>query len=956
MIRSIRPYLLAVLVLAGLAPSALAQTNLDVTFRFLPDVTQPAIEPVVRAYLPGEFNNWGPNTAGRIAIDAPSRMTYVDALNEYRYTVRLQTERTYQYKVHYHRNADGSQFTWISDPLNPITNPANNDNSVLTVTDPLAFQAAREQNSAGDTYAVSAGFFGTEEITALTFRINEGEALDGLSYYDAETGIFRYVLPEPLPSPIFFSATATDALGRSVTAETGILPPTVVDRPRPEGLRNGITYVGESTVRFSLYAPYKQFVHLIGDFNNWQTSPDYLMYRDRQDENNVWWWIEVDGLTPDQEYRFQYLVDGVLRIADPYSEKVLDPAHDSFISTTTYPNLITYPTGHTTGIVGVIHPGRQPYEWQSTGYVRPAYQDLVVYELLIRDFIGARNFQMLRDTLDYLERLGINAIGLLPVSQFDGNLSWGYNPTFHAALEKSYGTRRAFKEFVDEAHSRGIAVILDVVYNHAHDRSPIVQLYGPTAQNPLLKVPPSHPYNVFLQLNHDHPFVHDYMDQSNARWLQDFRIDGFRFDLTKGFMTSGPVDGYNAQRIANLKRMADRMWEVDDSAYIILEHFAANTEEQELARYGRDQGYPGMLLWHNMNRAYSQSAMGYLSDHSFSSNLSNTYPPNRGMPVDGLLTYMESHDEQWLMYRLRAYGPRVGDYDVRAPWIALERMKLVGTFFLTVPGPRMLWQFGELGYGWGINGEECLKPGDGSHGECPAFAPGRTAQKPLPWTSPRQYHLDPDRQNLYQTWAALIHLRSAHPVFTSPETAVQMNVGQGVAGRRIKLSLDDAQVVIIGNFGLTPLEVTPSFHHTGTWYEFFSGLSLEVTDINAPITLLPGEARIYSTIDFPSPAAGIYAVSSDDVAAAPAAFELAAPFPNPASVVATVSFSLPSASDVRLEVYDLLGRRVAVLVDGQLPAGGHQSLLDAAGLSSGVYLVRLQAGSEVATTRLTLVR
>ena len=953
---------LALLILTPLAvlnaPAATAQPSIDVTFRFLPDLTQPPISPVVRAYLPGQFNNWGPNSSGAIAVDAVSRMTLVDELNEYRYTIALQIGQPYEYKVHYHRNASGTQWTWISDPLNPIT-VGPDANSQVQVTDPMAFQAAREENAAGLTYAVSAGLFGTEAFTSVSYRVNEGDFIDGLAHLDAESGIFRVELPEPLESPIFFELQATDALDRTVSISSGILPPSVVDLPRPDGLRNGITYVDDNTVRFSLFAPGKQFVHLIGNFNEWEPTTEHLLYRDRdaQDPTKVWWWIEVEGFTAGQEYLFQYLVDGALRIADPYSEKILDPSHDSFISSTTYPGLIPYPTGETTGIVSVIQPGRTPYTWTSTDYVRPAYEDLVVYELLVRDFIGARNFQTLRDTLDYLERLGVNAIGLMPVAEFDGNLSWGYNPTFHLALDKAYGTRLAFKQFIDEAHSRGIAVILDVVYNHAHDRSPIVQLYGPTAQNPFLTVPASHPYNVFLQLNHDSPFIHDYIDQANERWLSDFRIDGFRYDLTKGFMTGGPVDGYNAQRIANLKRMADRFWEVDDTGYIILEHFAANTEEQELAQYGRSQGFPGMLMWHNMNRAYSQSAMGYLNDSGMQSNLSTTYPPNRGMPLDGLLTYMESHDEQWLMYRNRAFGPNVDGYDVRDLATALDRQKLVGSFFFTVPGPRQIWQFGELGYGWGINGEECLKPGDGSNGECPAFAPGRTATKPLPWNSPRQYHLDPNRQNLYKTWAALINLRRSHPVFTSSETTVNLRVGQGVPDRRIRLALDDVKVVIIGNFGLTPMTVDPSFHETGTWYEFFSDTALDVTDVNALIMLQPGEARVYSTVDFPSPESGIYAVSDEDGGPAGAStFRLDAPFPNPTASGATVSFSLAQAGDVQLDVYDLLGRRVARLADGQLPAGEHGARLDTADLPSGTYIIRLSAGTETATSRITIIR
>lgn len=947
---------LLVLLAVLIAVPAMAQGPLDVTFRFLPDLEQPPIEPVVRAFLPGSFNDWGPNTNGVIQTGAPSQMTFVAEQNEYRYTRALQIGQTYTYKVHYHQNQSGTNWVWISDPLNPVVTGPNND-SVIEVTDPMAFQPALEQNASGQIYAVSASFFGTAAFTSLTYEVNDGAPQDGLAAFDPATGLFRVELPAPIPAPARLRVSATDAQGRTVSIEAGLTPPTVIDAPRPAGLQDGITYVNDTTVRLSLFAPYKSFVHLIGDFNGWSVSDDFLLFRDRQDDDNVWWWIELNGLTPGEEVGFQYLVDGNLRIADLYSEKVLDASNDPFIPSTTYPNLKPYPTGLTTGPVTVIQPGRTPYPWQTTDYERPAMEDLVIYELLVRDFIGARNYQTLRDTLDYLERLGVNAIELMPIQQFGGNLNWGYQPTFHLAVDKFYGPADELRAFIDAAHGRGMAVILDVVYNHADTPSPLVDLYGCVESGLYTNNPPRHPFNVFCDLDHTQPATQRWLDRANRYWIEEFRVDGYRFDLSKGFMQTGPWDGYNPQRIGLLTRMADVIWDADPNFYVILEHLNPNRQEEtELALYGRNQGFPGMMMWNDMNRAYSQSAMGYLSDSQFQSNLSLTYPPNKQLPVTGAVTYMESHDEQWMMYRNRAFGPQVEGYDVRSLPIALQRQKLAGTFFFTIPGPRMMWQFGELGYGWGLNGEECLKPGDGSNGECPAAAPGRTAVKPLPWTAPRQYHLDPERRRLFETWSALIHLRRSDPVFTSPQTQVQLRVGQGVAGRRIGLTLDDTRVVIIGNFGLTPMEVNPDFPIAGTWYEFFTREERAVEDLTAPILLGPGEARIYSTVEFFAPPPDIYVSTEPGDASERAAFALSTPYPNPTTGGATIPFALGAATAARVEVYDLLGRRVAVLLDETLPEGAHTVRLDGGALAAGTYLVRLSAGTETATTRLTVLR
>jgi glycosidase len=960
--------LLAPLALLACAAGAHAQGSLDVTFRFLPDLTQPPIE-LERAFLPGSFNNWGqPYTTGTNCIQSgnQSQMTYVPAEEEYRYTRALVIGQTYTYKVQYHTNTSGTECTWIADPLNPVTTGPNAD-SVVEVANPMAFQLARERNDDNEVFAVSAGLFGTAAFTSIQFQVNDGPLQNGLPFYDDATNLFRYALPAPVAPPGYFRIVATDSQGRTVDEEIGLVPPDVTDLARPPGLQDGITYVNNATVRLSLFAPYKSFVHVIGDFNDWEISDDYLLFRDADGQNpqttdSLWWWIELDGLTPGEEYAFQYLVDGELRVADPYSEKVLDDGNDPFIPDVTYPDLQPYPPGQQE-IVGVLQPGASEYVWQTTGYQRPPMEKLVVYELLVRDFLARHDYQTITDTLDYLDRMGVTAIEAMPVEEFDGNISWGYNPMFVFAPDKYYGPEDELKRFIDECHRRGIAVIMDVAYNHQTGQSPLIRLYNegeygaPTPENPWANPLARHPFNVYYDLNHESAATQYWLDRANAHWLTEYRVDGFRFDLSKGFVqtcngglcTDGNWSNYNPGRIAILKRMADRLWDVDDEAYVILEHFGANNEEQELAAHGRDEGLPGMILWHNLNRAYSQSAMGYLSDGSFSSDLSSTYPPNRGMPVTGLVTYMESHDEQWIMYRLRAYGPQTTGYDVQSLPVALERLKLASTFFLTVPGPRMIWQFGELGYGWGNAGEQCLRDaGD----DCPAAAPGRTDPKPIRW----DYRSDPLRVNLYKVYEALLRIREDYEVFTSPDTEVSLSVGQGNAGRRIKLSLDDVQVVILGNFGLAPRAVFPEFHQAGTWYEFFSDTELEVTNTNAPLVLQPGEARLYATVDIPSPEPGIYTVAAEGDPAAPAAFQLDAAQPNPFAASTTLAFAIPAAGAVRLEVFDVLGRRVAVLVDERLRAGSYQGTLSAAGLPSGVYVARLTAAGRTATTKLTLAR
>ena len=966
--QSIRMFAVLALLVVGTLP-AYGQ-NLDITFRYVP---QPG-DAFVRAFLPGEFNGWGPNTGGLIAPGAVSLMTRDANLDQWLYTVPLTVGRTYQYKVHFHFDESGGQNSWISDPLNERINPNDNNNSLVTIADPMVFQLARRRNDDGDVVEVSAGVFGSEAITALTFEIN-GVAQDGLPFFDADKNIFRHVLAVPVPGGSQFKLTATDAQGATASDEVGIIAPTVEEAARPAGIRDGVNYAENdpTTVTLSLFAPGKNFVHVIGDFNDWQIDEAFLMKRDAAGDDSVHWWLEIDGLNATQEYAYQYLIEGDLRIADMYADKILDPANDPSIPESTYPNLKPYPTGRTQGVVSVLQPGRDPYPWVIEDFERPPQGELVIYEMLLRDFVQAHDYATLVDTLDYLDRLGVNAIELMPVAEFGGNINWGYQPQFYFAPDKYYGPANDLRRFIDEAHQRGIAVILDVVYNHIDLPSPIIQLFGANDDNPWINVPARHPFNVFFDINHEDPYTQYWLDRVNAHWLTAFNVDGFRFDLSKGFTqrnTGGNVGAwgnYDASRIALLKRMADQIWAVDPEAYVILEHFAEDREERELATHGMDAGLPGMMLWNNANFNYNEATMGYHDGGK--SDFSHAYygPGGRGWPVPHTVSYMESHDEQWLMYKNIRFGAcersptgghncdpyldeNFGTYNVRMVPTALDRMKMAGAFFFLLPGPRMMWQFGELGYGWGDLGEQCLRGDD-----CDDRAPGRTDPKPIRWDyrdeATEEGFL---RMKLYRTWAALINLRNDHEVFRSTDTGVTLDVRGAV--KIIKLSHPEMDVFLIGNFGVTPTEaISFDFQTEGLWYEYFTGEERDTAQDDA-VSLPPGGFRLYTTERLASPGEGLITVDVEDAAEVPAPFVLDQNYPNPFNPTTMIRYAVPEPGPVRLDVFDVLGRQVAVLVDGVVPAGTHAATFEAGHLPSGLYLYRLQAGSRIETRTMMLVR
>lgn len=619
-----------------------------------------------------------------------------------------------------------------------------------------------------------------------------------------------------------------------------VVKPTVTEAALPNGLKDGLNLNASDPTKATLvlYAPQKEFVHVIGDFNNWTLNNNYLMKKDSSKDR---FWIELTGLTSQQNHMYQYLVDASLRIADPYSTLILTESNDQFINATTYPNLPTYPTGKTNHAVSVLKTGEVPYTWQVTNFNRPAKTDLVIYEVLLRDFDALHSFDALKARLDYIEGLGINAIELMPVSEFDGNESWGYNPSFHMALDKYYGTKEAFKALIDECHKRGIAVILDVVYNHATGQNPFYRMWNTdngnyggqaTANSPFFNQTAKHSFNVFNDFNHSTQATKDYVKRTTQYWINEFKIDGFRWDLTKGFTQNcsesdqSCTNAMQADRVAVLKQYADYQWEVDPNFYVIFEHLGTNQEETEWVNYRLSEG-KGIMMWSNLNPNYNETTLGYHDGNK--SDFSWISYKKRGWITPANIAYMESHDEQRLMYKNLQFGNTNGSYNVKDLNTALNRTASAGAFYFTVPGPKMIWQFGELGYEVSIDFN------------------GRTGNKPIRW----EYVNEPERKKIYDIWAKLIALKKQEDIFRTSNFTLDVANANGL--KKIHLTNDNSSddlkyITIIGNFGTTAMNIIPNFQQTGTWYDLLdSNNSISVTNVAATISLQPGEFKVYGS-------------------------------------------------------------------------------------------------------------
>ncbi|MEP7110402.1 MAG: alpha-amylase family glycosyl hydrolase [Ferruginibacter sp.] len=624
------------------------------------------------------------------------------------------------------------------------------------------------------------------------------------------------------------------------------LPPANNISALPPGVKEGINYwPGCDSVTLVLYAPNKANSVVLGDFPNNNWSPQAQFQMNKTSDGN-YYWLTIHGLTGGTEYAFEYLVDNTIYIADPYSEKVLDPWNDQFIPATTYPGLKPYPSNSnvsagTNGIVSVLQTCATPYNWKVTNFVKPDKRNLITYELLVRDFGDARNYQMLIDTVSYFKRLGINAIELMPVSEFSGNESWGYNPVFYLALDKAYGTKDKFKEFIDVCHKNGIAVILDVVYNQLDAfNAPEGKLYWdaannrPAANNPWLNPDAPHPYSVFNDLNHTTAATQYWVARALEYWIKEYKIDGYRFDLAKGFtqkVSDGTtVEDYDSSRVNNLSRYYDSIIPKFPGTYMILEFLGQyRSEEQEYLKRG-------FMLWGNNNPAYNQCTMGYNTNSDFSKIVYKSGQEQFSTP--GEMGYMESHDEERLMYKNIQYGNNSGGYNVKTLATALERQAAAAAVFFTVPGPKMIWQFGERGYDSSINS-----------------AGGRTANKAPHW----EYMADPNRVKLFNAYAKLINLRLSNPdVFNNTIFSYNFSDNGGLF-KRFQIADPAAtgmRVTVIANFDVVQQTRPITFQTTGNWYNYLangSGTGINGTTGNTfnlavaaqSITLQPGEYHVY---------------------------------------------------------------------------------------------------------------
>ncbi len=525
----------------------------------------------------------------------------------------------------------------------------------------------------------------------------------------------------------------------------------------PDGVWLGARNLGAGRVGFALYAPWKQSVHLIGSFNNWNQTADPLAVS----EQGIWWIIKE---LPEGEHEYQFVLDGETVIGDPYARELRWGGGAQ-------PNALINTSGNT-------------YQWNDGGFGIKPLNELVIYEIHVGDFSPEGSFKGVTERLPYLRDLGVSAIELMPIFEFPGDRSWGYNPAYLFAAETSYGTLDDLRELIDQAHQHGIGVLLDVVFNHIDGSSPINSLY-PYDDSPYFSSD-GNPWG-FPDLNHWNDGVKQFLADVQTYWLTDMHIDGFRYDYAPGI-------GYDGENGMSFLTWQAR--QVKPHVYLIVE----NTDDYTSMVHHTEAD----ASWHI---AFRYQMVANLREGEFSGkhygDLDETmrlldFRPSGYTDNAQAINFLESHDEHRLFYEV-ATNPNI------QPDTAHQKSKLGAIALFTAAGVPMLYQGQEFGM----------------------WTERTTDENKLQWDLLQNDH----GSDLHAFYRGMAQLRAGC------RALVGNNIVPLVLDHERKLMAyyrwsDDEQchVVVVLNFGITTDYLDVPFPRGGVWHEWAFNYDKEVPE------------------------------------------------------------------------------------------------------------------------------
>jgi 1,4-alpha-glucan branching enzyme len=547
-----------------------------------------------------------------------------------------------------------------------------------------------------------------------------------------------------------------------------------------------------SSIEFNLFAPYNQGAVLMGSFRDWKEFP-------MQKDKDGYFRVNVD--LEDGVYQYKFRIQSKSWFFEPNQWiDVTDPYATNVDGMSEYENAIVN-----------IKDGKRivdTYVWKYDDHPLPADHELVIYEMHVADFSGGEDDPLQRgkykhviEKLDYLCDLGINAIELMPVKEYPGDYSWGYNPRHFFAPESSYGSTADLKRLVDECHGRGIRVIMDGIYNHSESASPLTQIdhdywYHHSPRDPDNNWGPEFNYEFYDEKLETYP-ARRFIGETVRYWINEYHLDGIRYDA--------------ARQIANYDFMHWIVQEAKQTAgakpfYNIAEHIPETTSITNV-----DGPMDG--CWHD---SFYHCILEHIIGETFDlDRLKDVLDCKRQgfMGATNVVNYLTNHDHNHVMAEL-------GDRKILGE-DAFRRARLGVVLLMTAIGVPLIWmgeEFGEYKY----------KTTDQAKIEWPLLA-GEL------------------NQGLFSFYKGLISLRKEnHALYTENIDFFHENPEAKVLGYT-RWNDEGSRIVVIANFSdrfLAGYEIS-EFPIDGTWHEWTGDYDIEAQNNTLMTDLGEYEAKVF---------------------------------------------------------------------------------------------------------------
>ncbi|MBD2201872.1 alpha amylase C-terminal domain-containing protein [Calothrix sp. FACHB-1219] len=551
-------------------------------------------------------------------------------------------------------------------------------------------------------------------------------------------------------------------------------------------------------IDFKLFAPRNQKASLVGSFSDWQETP-------MKKNEDGYFYTQINLADGIYQYKFRvqsqspnFSPNEWVDVIDPYATDVDEQQK--------------------VGLVQIKNGKRivDSYSWQYDDIALPENDELVIYEMHVSDFTGGEVDSEKRgqyldaiEKLDYLQELGINAVELMPVNEYPGDYSWGYKVRHFFATESSYGSTADLKRLIDECHSRGIRVFMDGIYNHTDEECPLMLIdrnywyyeYMHYPEDPDNYWGPEFNYDNYDEKLDVKP-AWQYVGDVVRFWVQEYHIDGIRFDAVRQLANFDFLHWLAQQAKKNT---------VKKPFYNIAEHIP------DTNKVTAPEG-PLDACWHE---SFHYFIVPHVCGEKFElDHLKQVLDPRQQGYKTGtnVINYISTHDRERLF---RELGDR-GIFDEAA----FTRAKLAAVLLMTAVGIPMLWM-----------GEE--------FGEHKRKSEKVTQPKKIAWPLLE----NPQNRDLFDYYKKLIALRKHNPALQSDNIEFFHEDAQAKLLSYVRWDNQGSQIVVVVNFADDDLNdyQIPNFPKAENWQDWFTNTPVELNEDALITDIQPYTAKIFIT-------------------------------------------------------------------------------------------------------------